>query len=467
MTGTALATPDDALGIAQAIAAGATTAVAVTRNALDRIDRFDPQIRAFTHVGAERALREAAAIDALRESGVPLPPLAGVPYAVKNLFDIEGVTTLAGSRVLERDPPAVHDAVLVTQMAKSGAVLLGALNMDEFAYGFTTENHHHGACRNPRDIARTAGGSSGGSAAAVAAGFVPLTLGSDTNGSIRVPASCCGVFGIKPTYGRLSRRGSFPFVASLDHLGAFAGNVADLRAVYNALQFADPQDPACAPHAVEPLSDAPFERPLRVARLTGYFDENAGEEARTAAIEAAHALGSIGTAEFAQASAARGAAFVISAAEGGELHLRNLKTAYADREPLSRDRFLAGALLPAAWVMHAQRVRAVLRREFIALFADYDVLIAPATPVVAPGIGQEHISIGGRSMAARPNLGLLAQPLSCLGMPVVTVPLRTAAGMPIGVQMIAAPWREDLAFAAARRLEEAGLAKGAPESRFR
>src|SRR3990170_486394 len=153
------------------------------------------------------------------KAGAALPPLAGVPYAVKNLFDVQGLTTLAGSRINRDRPPAKQDAVLVARMRAAGAVLLGALNMDEYAYGFTTENAHYGPTRNPHDPSRTPGGSSGGSAAAVAAGLVPIALGSDTNGSIRVPSSLCGIFGLKPTYGRLSRRGSYPFVASLDHLG--------------------------------------------------------------------------------------------------------------------------------------------------------------------------------------------------------------------------------------------------------
>jgi len=163
------------------------------------------------------------------KAGAALPPLAGVPYAVKNLFDVQGLTTLAGSRINRDRPPAKQDAVLVARMRAAGAVLLGALNMDEYAYGFTTENTHYGPTRNPHDPSRTAGGSSGGSAAAVAAGLVPIALGSDTNGSIRVPSSLCGIFGLKPTYGRLSRSGTYPFVASLDHLGPFARSAAIKR----------------------------------------------------------------------------------------------------------------------------------------------------------------------------------------------------------------------------------------------
>lgn len=190
--------------------------------ALSRIEHTDARVNAFTAVLRERAWREAEASDARRARGESLGPLDGMPYAVKNLFDIEGLVTLAGSKVNRRLPPASADAVLVQRLQQAGAVLVGALNMDEYAYGFTTENTHYGATHNPHRHGHLSGGSSGGSGAAVAALQVPLTLGSDTNGSIRVPSSLCGVWGLKPTFGRLSRRGSFPFVHSIDHLGPMA-----------------------------------------------------------------------------------------------------------------------------------------------------------------------------------------------------------------------------------------------------
>lgn len=168
-----------------------------------------------------------------------MPPLAGLPYAVKNLFDIEGITTLSGSKINRDLPAAREDAVLVQRLQSAGAILVGALNMDEYAYGFTTENTHYGPTRNPHDTTRIAGGSSGGSGAAVAARQVPLTLGSDTNGSIRVPASLCGIWGLKPTFGRLSRRGTYPFVHSLDHLGPLADSVECLALAYDAMQGPD------------------------------------------------------------------------------------------------------------------------------------------------------------------------------------------------------------------------------------
>ncbi|MCC8397502.1 AtzE family amidohydrolase [Paraburkholderia sp. MMS20-SJTR3] len=456
--------PADALAIARAYADGSFSARELIDATLARIDAYDVHVNAFTTITRKRALAAAAALDARRARGDALPPLAGVPFAAKNLFDLEGVTTLAGSRVLADAAPAARDATLVKRLVDHGAIVVGALNMDEFAYGFTTENHHAGPCRNPHDLTRSAGGSSGGSAAAVAAGFVPLTLGTDTNGSVRVPASLCGVFGVKPTFGRLSRHGTYPFVADLDHMGAFARNVDDLAAIYDALQGADPLDPACAQR---PFESANVEsRALRVARLGGYFDAHANDDARAASHAAADALGAARSVEYPDADAARGAAFLITAAEGGQLHMENLRSRYDEREPLSRDRLIAGALLPAAWIVQAQRVRAALRSRVLALFEHYDVLIAPATPMVAPKVGDEFMEINGERLAVRPNLGLLTQPVSCLGLPVVAVPMRTSGGLPIAVQLIAPPWREDLAFAAARRLEAAQLAYCPPPPSF-
>ena len=235
-----------AAAIAADVASGAVSAEAVARAALDRIAALDGRVGAFTAVTGDRALAKARSIDADRAAGRPLGPLAGVPYGVKNLFDLAGLTTLAGSRIARNDPPAARDAVLVERMEAAGAVCLGALNMGEYAYDFTGENLHHGPSRNPHDLDRMSGGSSGGSGACVAAGFAPLALCSDTNGSIRVPAALCGLFGLKPTYGRLGRSRTFPFVASLDHLGPVARSAADLALCYDALQGPDPEDAAWA-----------------------------------------------------------------------------------------------------------------------------------------------------------------------------------------------------------------------------
>src|SRR5215831_13006616 len=220
--------------IASDVAAGELSAAAVIDNALARIARLNPTLNAFTAVTAERARAKANAVDAARDRHKL--PLAGVPFAVKNLFDIAGLATVAGSKINRADRPAKQDSPLIERLEAAGAVLVGALNMGEYAYDFTGENVHDGASRNPHDLTRMSGGSSGGSGTAVGAGLVPLALGSDTNGSIRVPSSFSGIFGLKPTYGRLSRARTFPFVGNLDHLGPVAHNVKDLARAYHAMQ---------------------------------------------------------------------------------------------------------------------------------------------------------------------------------------------------------------------------------------
>jgi AtzE family amidohydrolase len=438
------------------------TASAALEACIARIEATDGQVNAFTGKSYARARAEAAAIDSRRARGEALGPLAGVPYAVKNLFDIEGEVTLAGSRVNRGHTPASADAFLVQRMKAAGAVLVGSLNMDEYAYGFTTENTHYGPCHNPHDLTRIAGGSSGGSGAAVAAGQVPITLGSDTNGSIRVPSSLCGVWGLKPTFGRLSRRGSYPFVHSVDHLGPFADSVERLAATYDALQSPDPLDAGCHATQIEPVmpSLAHGVGGLRIGLLGGYFHDNATAPAREVARAAARALDVIEIVEWPDPALARAAAFITSASEGGALHLDDLRTRADDFEPLSVDRFIAGALQPAAWYLRAQRFRRLYRDKVNALFQHWDVLIAPATPVAAPVIGTEWLDINGQRQPCRPSLGLLTQPISFAGCPVVAAPMWPSGtdGLPIGVQVIAAPWREDLALRAAMVLQQMGVA---------
>ena len=454
----------EASEIAAAVRAGEVSATALAHASLERMGATEPRVNAFTDVTARRALEAAAALDArlaVGDSTVLGLPLLGVPYAVKNLFDVAGLTTLAGSKVERGRPAASCDGPLVKRMQAAGAVLMGALNMDEYAYGFTTENTHEGPTHNPHDLTRVAGGSSGGSAAAVAAGQVTITLGSDTNGSIRVPASLCGIFGLKPTYGRLPRNGSYPFVASLDHLGPFARSARDLALSYDAMQGFDARDAGCVSRPIEPTAATLDDgvQGLRIATLGGYFHDFADDDARAAVARVATALGVTRTVELPEVARARAAAFLISNSEGGSLHLPDLRTRADDFEPLSRDRFLAGALLPAAWVAQAQRVRRWFALRAAEMFREVDVLLAPATPCVAPEIGTEWITIQGQRLPARPSLGLLTQPISCIGLPVCAVPVwGVHASLPIGVQVIAAPWREDLALRVAHELQRLGIA---------
>ena len=450
-----------AAAIAQQVRDGSLSARTAVEHSLSRIEATDGRVNAFTSLLAERALKRAAQID--KHTRRAELSLAGVPLAVKNLFDIAGLPTLAGSKIEREAVPAARDALLVRRLEAAGAILVGAQNMDEYAYGFTTENSHYGPTRNPHDLAHVSGGSSGGSAASVAAGQVPLSLGSDTNGSIRVPSSLCGIFGLKPTFGRLPRVGSYPFVASLDHLGPFARSVEDLALAYDAMQGPARADPACARRAPEPVRPLLAGRidNLRVAVLGGWFREMAMPEALLAVDAVAQALGTMRLVEWPEAERARAAAFLITNSEGGALHLNDLRIRAQDFEPLSRDRFIAGALLPAAWVVQAQRVRQWFAHRVARAFETVDVLIAPATPCVAPRIGTEWLDLNGQRVLARPSLGLLAQPISCIGLPVVTVPVwgmnPALPHLPIGVQVIAAPWREDLALRVAAELEALGV----------
>jgi len=450
------------LELLRAVATGRASAREVCDAALARIESSDARVNAFTERTVARARREADAVDATRARGDALPLLAGLPYAVKNLFDVAGLRTLAGSRINRDLPPAAADAVLVQRLQLAGAVLVGALNMDEYAYGFTTENTHYGATRNPHDATRIAGGSSGGCGAAVAARQVPLALGSDTNGSIRVPASLCGTWGLKPTFGRLSRRGSYPFVHSIDHLGPLADSVEALALAYDAMQGPDPLDPGCQALRVQPTEPLLVRGTagLRVGVLGGYFHENASAPARAAAATAGQVLGARAQVEWPDAALGRAAAFLVTASEGGSLHLPDLRTRLQDFEPLSVDRFIAGALQPADWSLRAQRFRRVYRDRVNALFRDWDVLVAPATPVGAPVIGSEWIEVNGVRHPSRPAMGLLTQPVSFAGCPVVVAPLwpEGTGGLPLGVQLIGAPWREDLCLRAGQVLQDAGAA---------
>ncbi len=446
--------------IAEAVSARAVSAADVARRALERIGAMDETVNAFTDVTADRAMAEAEAVDRRIAAGEALP-LAGVPFAVKNLFDLRGVVTRAGSRINRENGPAAADATLVERLVAAGAVCLGALNMGEYAYDFTGENAHDGACRNPHDTSRMAGGSSSGSGAALAAGMVALTLGSDTNGSIRVPAAFCGTFGLKPTFGRLSRAGSFPFTHSLDHLGPMARSVRDLALALDVLQGADPRD-AAQVHR-QPVGGLraltiPTDR-LRIAVADGWFRDQGAPAAHAAVDRAADALGTTRRVTIPEAERARAAAFLITNAESAALHLGRLRSRAEDFDPDTRDRFLAGATLPAAWVVAAHRMRARCREALKAVFAGVDVVLAPSTPFPALAIGQKTMRLDGVEVPARPNIGVFTQPISFAGLPVVAVPVRVEGeAMPLGVQVIAAPFREDVALAVAARLEAAGVA---------
>jgi AtzE family amidohydrolase len=430
---------------------------------LERIAREDAKYNSFTAVLAEQARADAARIDAELAAGRNPGPLAGTAFAVKNLFDIAGLTTLAGSKINRDDPPAKSDAAVVRALRSAGAVLVGALNMDEYAYGFITENTHYGPTRNPYDLARSAGGSSGGSGAAVAAGLVRFSLGTDTGGSIRVPASFCGLFGLKPTFGRVSRSGTALFSASVDHVGPLARTVRDLALVYDLIQGPDAGDPSCSGRPPQPVSPLLGEglNGLRVALAGGYFQQFAEPGALAAARRVAEALGARGELAVPFAAEARAAATIVTGVEGAGLHLANLRKRPADFDPMTRDRFLAAALLPGSLYARAQSARRGCRDAVRAVFAATDILVAPTTPIAAPPIGQETVTLGGSTFASRAHIGRFTIPFSIIGLPVISVPLR-GDGLPRGVQLVGAPFQEAKLFRAAAFLEAQGVAGFTP-----
>src|SRR5487761_2548653 len=392
--------------IAKAVGSGQASALGVIDAALARIGRLNPVLNVFTAITAERARAKAKAVDASDKSKLPL---AGVPFAVKNLFDIEGIPTVAGSKINRSHPPAKHDSPLIERLD------------------------------------------------AVGGGLVPLALGSDTNGSIRVPSSLCGIFGLKPTYDRLTRARSFPFVASLDHLGPFARSTRDLAVSYDVMQGFDAEDAACVDRPVEPATPQLEQglKGLRIAVAGGYFKEGALPEALAALDRVAKAAGAREEVEIPEAARARAAAYVITATEGAVLHLDCLRRQARDFDPAVRDRLLAGAMVPSTLVVKAQIFRRWYRERVLQLFEKYDAILAPATPCTAPKIGQQTFVIDGVELPVRPNVGIYTQPISFIGLPVVAVPVPLSP-LPIAVQIIAAPWREDIALRIGHALEQMG-----------
>ena len=454
----------DATGLAEAIRSRKLSAKEATTRALEACAWHNATLNCFTKVLNDSALAQADLIDRRIAANEDPGPLAGVPFGVKNLFDIEGVTTIAGSKIHAEKPPATRDATAVARLKEAGAVLMGALNMDEYAYGFTTENTHHGATHNPHDLERVAGGSSGGSAAAVAAGLLALTLGSDTNGSIRVPASFCGVFGLKPTYGRISRAGVFLFADSLDHVGPFARSLRDLAISFDLIHGEDPRDPVCSNRPRESTSSALSKGlgDLRVAMVGNDYFHQAGEEAFRPVLEAARTLRVSRTVTIPDVEKARAAAYIITACEGGHLHLPDLRLRPQDFDPVVVERFLAGSLLPASWYQHAQRFRTVFRDRMRELFRMVDVILAPATPGPAIRIDQPTIRLGGNDLPSRPNIGIFTQPFSFIGLPIVAAPLFDQGSLPIGLQVIGPAYKEEWVLRVAEQLVRTGVSCAHP-----
>lgn len=361
-------------------------------------------------------------------AGQPQPPgsgpLAGLRYFAKDLFDIAGSVTTAGSLALAGRPPAEADSALIQRLRTAGALLLGTTNMDPLAYGFVTNNPHFGRAHNPLDPERICGGSSGGSAAVVAAGLVPFALGSDTSGSIRVPAAFCGVYGYKPSSGWLDAGGMQPLSPTLDRPGFLAQDAALLARLFDVL--------------TRRVSGAD-RAPMRLASLGGYFRSGCAPDVLAAVDQFARKVGAQATVQLPLAAAARGAAYVLVAAEAAAIHRAQLKAQPDLFDDQTRHRLAAAALVPPVWISQARAVQHATMQQFDALFARYDLLLAPSVPCIAPlarALDQPGAD-GGPPLRA--SLGVYTQPVSLAGAPVVAVPLPTQSGLPTAVQVIARP----------------------------
>jgi aspartyl-tRNA(Asn)/glutamyl-tRNA(Gln) amidotransferase subunit A len=461
---------------AEAVSSGRASAQSVLAASLDRISRGEPRVQAFLEVTGDPAMEEARAVDRRVAAGEKLP-LAGVPLAVKDNIWVAGRLTTCASRILRGFRPTA-DATVSERLRGAGAVFVGRANMDEFAMGSSTENSSVHPTRNPWDLSRTPGGSSGGSAAAVAARFVPGAFGSDTGGSIRQPAACCGVVGFKPTYGRVSRYGLVAFASSLDQIGPLARSVRDAARLYRAVAGPDPRDSTTAPVEPDDPENA-LERGVRGLRV-GFLEEAEGEglDPEVAAnLEETRRMFRDAGAEVLSVSVPRATAaiaiyYVLSSAEASSNLARfdgvrfgprasdeDLVSLYVESRtqgfgPEVKRRILLGTFALAsgyyeAYYGRAMRARQLLSEDFRRAFAAADVVVCPSIPAPAFRFGEKTSDPLAMYLS-----DIFTVPASLAGLPAISVPSgRTRGGLPLGIQVLGPRFGEETVFAAARALE--------------
>jgi len=451
------------LELARLIRAKEVSPVEVAQAHLDRAGALDGKLKAYITVTADAALEAARAAEAAAMAGETLGALHGVPVALKDLYCTRGVKTTGGSKILGDWIPS-EDATVVSRLAGAGAILLGKLNMHEFAYGPEGLNSHYGTAWNPWDAGahRICGGSSSGSGAAVAAGLCPGTLGSDTGGSIRIPASLCGISGMKPTYGRVSRAGVLPLAWSLDHVGPMCRSAADCALMLGVMAGYDPRDPTTS---VLPVPDymaalTGVVKGLRVGVLRASFMDSAAAAPRQAVEQAVKTLEGLGAtvreATLDTVKLAAAAATAVVAAEAYAYHEPWIKARPKDYGADVRERVRAGAFFSGADYVNGQRVRALIRNDVDAALATLDVLVAPTTPISATPVGVDTVEINGEKQPVRQSLIRLTRPFNLTGHPAASVPCGfTAEGLPIGLQIIGRPFDEATVFRVADAYQRA------------
>ena len=449
--------------LARLIATKEISPVEVVRAHLDRIAALDAGLRCFITVTADAALDAARAAETELAAGRSLGPLHGVPFALKDLFDTAGVRTTGGSKILADRVPA-EDAVVTRRLRAAGAILLGKLTMHEFAYGPEGLNVHYGTSRNPWDATdeRIPGGSSSGSGVAVAAGLVPLTLGSDTGGSIRIPASLCGITGLKPTYGRVSRAGVLPLSWSMDHAGPMTRSALDAALVLRVLAGYDPAD---ATTSVLPVPDYAAAltgniKGLRVGVLRASFLDASAPEVRQAVEGAVKALESLGAVvdevSLEHMGSVAAGAMAIVASEALAYHAEWVRTRPGDYQPDVLERLRAGAFVSGVHYVRGQQARALVRAEVNQALAKRDVLLSPATPIVATRIGEMDAVVGDGRVDVRSSLLRFTRPFNFSGHPACALPCGfTSGGLPIGLQIVGRPFDEATVLRAADAYQRA------------
>ena len=462
------------------IVAGRTRATELAASYYERIEKKNPRLNIYLSLTKERALEQAARMDALAAKGDPLPPLAGIPIGIKDVLVMQGAPSTAGSKILEGYQPP-YDATAVKKLEAAGAVLLGKLNCDEFAMGSSNENSAYGPVLNPVDPERVPGGSSGGSAAAVAANLAVATLGTDTGGSIRQPASFCGVVGVLPTYGRVSRYGLIAYASSLDRIGPLAGNVRDAATLLGLIAGHDPSDATSSPAPVPDFA-AESDKPaagLRIGVPAEYFAGGLDSEVRAAVesgIAALEAAGcSVKPVSLPHTKYAVPTYYLIATAEASANLARFDGVRYGYRSPSSetlaamysnsRDqgfgaevkrRILLGTYALSAgyydaYYLKAQQVRRLLAEEFLRAFAEVDAIVTPTSPVPAFRLGEKTGDPVSMYLA-----DIYTVTASLAGICGVSVPCgATKAGLPVGMQILAAHLKEATAFRVARAVEAA------------
>jgi aspartyl-tRNA(Asn)/glutamyl-tRNA(Gln) amidotransferase subunit A len=428
--------------LARAIAAREVSPVDVVKTYLARIEKLDGRFRCYLDVFADTALNAARAAEATVGRSESGHPLNGVPIAVKDLFAVKDTPTTAGSRFLNE--PAAADCSVVARLRAAGAIILGKLNLHEFAYGPEGINLHHGTPWNPWDVTthRMPGGSSSGSAVAVATGLAPAAMGSDTGGSIRIPAACCGTVGLKPTYGRVSRAGILPLSWSLDHAGPLTRRVEDAATILTAIAGRDPADPSSAGVPVEDYAAglSASVRGHRIGLFSEYVEqaESQVQEAMTAAVRDFERLGcSVQEIALPKARYALGASYAIAGPEALAFHRPLLRQHASEYAPDVRRRLLAGGFPTAADYVKGQQARRLLRDEINRVLQNVDCILAPTLPIPAPPVSATEVKIGGRTESARLALTMFTRLFNVSGHPVVCLPCGfSREGLPLSLQLV-------------------------------